>query len=412
MPTRIRLGLDDYRINRQTPNDVFCLFGQIRLKRFFYQAVEGGPGLAPLEHALGIVSGLATPALADCLGQLAADLTQQQTLAVLRDRYGVAMSVGSLRKITAALAEMLTPWRESCQVTRVLDLLKRAFASKGRFRPSLVVGRDGVMMPMRPCWEEASTATLSVYDRRGQRLGTVYLGQMPQLGQQAMTDQLTSLIEQVLSGWASDGTGALPRLHYVTDAGHHPQTFFHEVLHPMRHPVTGRRLEWTWSVDYYHAAERISVLAEALFGSGREASSWAEKQRRILKEKPGGSSRVVQSAQALRRRGLVGSEKKFEEAIGYLRKYRRWMDYANYRRVGLPIGSGVTEASCKTLIGYRFKQSGMRWLREQGQHVLNLRTIAKSRIWTGVRAGWLHAFQPCKIVNTSRHSLQTGQIPA
>ena len=95
--------------------------------------------------------------------------------------YGVVLSVGSLRKITAALAETLAPWREACQVARVLQL--HAFSSRGRFRPSLVVGRDGVMMPMRPCWEEASTATLSVYDRRGQRLGTVYLGQMPRVSQ-------------------------------------------------------------------------------------------------------------------------------------------------------------------------------------------------------------------------------------
>jgi hypothetical protein len=231
---------------------------------------------------------------------------------------------------------------------------------------------------------------------------------MPELGQQTMTEQLTRLIEQVLSGWE----GALPRLHYVTDAGHHPQDFFRTVLARMRHPRSAQRLEWTWAVDFYHAAERISTLAEALFGSGRQASAWAEKQRRILKHKTGGSCRVVQSALALRRRhGLAGSEKKFDEALNYLRKYRRWMDYAQYVRLGLPIGSGVTEAACKTLIGYRFKQSGMRWLREQGQHVLNLRTIAKSGLWHTVRHHWLTTFTPCRPVTSRTPAVPTHEIP-
>jgi len=51
------------------------------------------------------------------------------------------------------------------------------------------------------------------------------------------------------------------------------------------------------------------------------------------------------------------------------------MDYQGYRRRGLPIGSGVTEAACKTVFTQRFKRSGMRWSRESGQVILDLRVI-------------------------------------
>lgn len=77
--------------------------------------------------------------------------------------------------------------------------------------------------------------------------------------------------------------------------------------------------------------------------------------RKILKNKPARASQVVQIAQALRRRrALPGGRKEFEQAMAYLKKYRRWMDYHGYRRVALPIGSGVTEAACKTIFDYRF----------------------------------------------------------
>ena len=272
LPTRLRVGLDEYRRNRRTPRDLCCLFGRIRLWRAVYQAVEPGmPGLFPLEQALGIVARLATPALADQVGRLMAELPQQQTQAVLPERYAVSCSVKSLRKVTAALAESLSPLRQEAQAARLVERLRQAFASAGKNRPMLVAGRDGVMVQTRPCWEEASTATVSVYDRRGRRLGTVYLGRMPELGQAAMTRELSDLLRAVLSAWE----GPLPRLHYVTDAGNHPLEFYRRVLRPMRHPRTGKRLQWTWSVDYFHAAERITKLAETIFGVGREASAWA-----------------------------------------------------------------------------------------------------------------------------------------
>jgi hypothetical protein len=386
------------------------LFGPIRLWRVVYQAVEPGtPGLFPLEQALGIVGRLATPALADQVGRLTAELTQQQTQAVLRQRYGVSWSVKSLRKVTAALAESLAPLRQEAQVARLMELLRQAFASAGKNRPMLVAGRDGVMVQTRPCWEEASTATVSVYDRRRRRLGTVYLGRMPELGQAAMTRELSDLLLAVLRTWE----GPLPRLHYVTDAGNHPLEFYRRVLRPMRHPRTGKRLEWTWSVDYFHAAERITKLAETIFGVGREASAWAAKMRRVLKEKTSGVSRVLHSVGALRqRRGLAGSQKDYRQAVNYLRRFARYMNYREYRRVNLPIGSGVTEAACKTIFNYRFKQSGMRWHCVTGQHVLDLRVILKSGVWQRVYRTYLRSYTPCQLATPAAQKLAYLVFPA
>jgi hypothetical protein len=133
LPTRLRIGLHEYRRNRRTPRDLFCLFGPLRLWRVAYQAVAlGTPGLFPLQQALGIVARLATAALADQVGRLMAELTQQQTQAVLRERYGVSWSVKSLRKVTAALAESLSPLRQEAQVARLLHRMRQTFASQGK----------------------------------------------------------------------------------------------------------------------------------------------------------------------------------------------------------------------------------------------------------------------------------------
>ena len=46
--------------------------------------------------------------------------------------------------------------------------------------------------------------------------------------------------------------------------------------------------------------------------------------------------------------------------MSYVHPNAGWMRYARFRSQGLFVGSGVVEAGCKTVVGHRLKQSGMR----------------------------------------------------
>jgi len=392
MPAHIHYAGEDYRNRRRkTPNRfVATLFGTITLWRALYEPLEPGEhALFPLEICLGLHAGIATPALADRVGQYAAESTQKQVMAQLLEHHGVHWSVETLRNVTAAMAEPFGEHRHAAQVAKVLGWLEQADRSKGNRKPVLAVGRDGVFLPIRheTKYRQGATATMTVYDRAQRRLGTVYLGQMPEPGQTTLTEHLTRLIEDVLGQYA----GPLPRLEYVTDAGDHETDYYESVLRHMsdpRHP--DRYLVWQRVVDYYHACERVSKLAETLFGPGREAHAWSAKMRKRLKTKPGGVNRVLHSAAALRhRRGLVGSAHDFDTAYDYLRARMAYMDYGQYKHLGLSIGSGVTEAGCKTVFTQRLKQSGMSWEKEGGQNIVNLRVVYLSGIWNEVRQAHL-----------------------
>jgi hypothetical protein len=58
--------------------------------------------------------------------------------------------------------------------------------------------------------------------------------------------------------------------------------------------------------------------------------------------------------------------------------------HADFRAQRLPIGSGVTEAACKTVFTQRLKLSGMRWSRDGAQVILNLRVSLLSGVWDSV----------------------------
>lgn len=58
------------------------------------------------------------------------------------------------------------------------------------------------------------------------------------------------------------------------------------------------------------------------------------------------------------------------------------MSYGVYRAMGLPIGSGVTEAACKTIAKQRLCGSGMRWTLRGVGEILSLRSLVTSgRRW-------------------------------
>ena len=406
---------DHYRLKRLSPSRNWnCLFGKIRVWRWMYESTEnlGLSALFPLELHLGVVAGVATPALADRVAQLAVEFSQRQVLSVLREAHHVCWGVPTLRKVTRAMADAMSPFRHQAQVEQVLTWLQQASDEGGPRRIVLSAGRDGVMLPIRGLqkYKEAAAATLSVFNRSGKRLGTVYLGQMPEAGQVALSHELTALIRDVLSAW----TGSPLRLVYVTDAGFHPDDYFRTVLSRMPDPHRpGCYYQWEWVVDYYHACQYISQLSECLFGPGRAAYAWASKMRRWLKEKPGGVYRVLRSAGALKAvRGLIGDESDYDKAYGYLRRHAGWMDYSRYRRLRTPIGSGVTEAACKIVFTQRFKRAGMKWNIDDGQPILDLRVITLSRLWSTVRAAMLESSN-CTHLKTPSHWIEiSGQNAA
>jgi hypothetical protein len=242
--------------------------------------------------------------LASAAGRYLAEAgaTQGVVLSRLCREHGVVWGTKKLREVAARLADAMQPFCRKFQAETVLAWLKQAFDGKGNRRPVLSVGRDGITLGMQPgdSFEVATTATMTVYDRQGKRLGTVYLAQPPELGQATMSDELTALIREVLSRWE----GLTPRLCYVTDAGDNETAYYRKVLRRMRHPKTGKRLEWQWVVDYYHASLRITVMAEALFGQTHAAEAWARRMRKLLL-KPNGPSRVLHAAATQRSRHRV-----------------------------------------------------------------------------------------------------------
>jgi hypothetical protein len=407
MPSHVEFESDSYtRTYKKTPQEVATLFGKIRLRRFSYRPTHktSDPTIFPLMQQLGIVAA-ATPALAEraAFYQAEAGATQRRTLQRLKKDHGVNWGVKKLREVTERVSVAMTEERHEVQVEKLLELLEKAYASKGKHKPVLSVGRDGitVKVPVRGGFisEVACVGTVEVLDRRGKRLGTVYLAYMPESNQPTMTLQLTRLVEEVLRRWEQP----LPRLCYVTDSGDNETKYYETVLKGMLHPRTKEKLNWVRVADYYHASLRLWTMAETLFGSGPAAKRWVRRMQKLLL-KPNGIRNVLNSASALRSlHELKGKPRVvFGTAYNYMRERMEFMRYAAYLKVNIPRGSGVTEAACKTIYTQRLKLSGMIWKTAGAQTILNLRVMLLSDVW---EAGYRRVLSKVKNVKVPPYAL-------
>ena len=137
-------------------------------------------------------------------------------------------------------------------------------------------------------------------------------------------------------------------------------------------------------IDYCHTLEHLSLAAEALFGKGsKRAQAWYDKYRKKLLEQDLGARSVLHSMDYYERSCALNMSRRDALAVQrtFFKRNQARMTYADFRRRGLPIGSGPVEAACKTLIKTRLCRSGMRWTRKGGQRILDLRTYIKSNRW-------------------------------
>jgi hypothetical protein len=139
---------------------------------------------------------------------------------------------------------------------------------------------------------------------------------------------------------------------------------------------------WTETLDWYHLDERLSKCLD-LCTSARSRDSQRKRWHTQLLERDGGMRKVVRSLQRKARSVGATAAAEIQAQVGYMQRHRNRTAYATYRRSGGPIGSGITEGACKSVVGARAKRSGQRWSKRGLTAALHLRAIHESDRFAG-----------------------------
>ena len=148
--------------------------------------------------------------------------------------------------------------------------------------------------------------------------------------------------------------------------------------------VIGDGAEWIWNiakdhfpgavqiVDLFHARQHLWDLARLLHPIDiKRRNTWIGlHQKRWLDN--GKIAKLVASLRSIQTSD-PDLAKTIRTEADYFAANAVRMNYPKFRKQHLFVGSGVIEAGCKTVIGHRFKQSGMFWTVDGANAILALR---------------------------------------
>jgi len=205
-------------------------------------------------------------------------------------------------------------------------------------------------------YREASCATLSFCDAKGDLLGAVRMARAPEPKKATLKKMLADEVSAVLL--------AHPELKVmkVADGALDNRDFLSSKALP----------EGEEAIDFFHASEHLHDAVANVYGDGTHETRFRyETLRDTLRDDERGVDKAIRALKHLAtkhpRKEVVKRE------LAYFRKNRKRMNYADLKAKGFMIGSGVVEAACKTLVTQRLKQSGMRWSVPGAQAILTPR---------------------------------------
>lgn len=379
-----------HRFKEVTEKEWLTPFGLARVSRRYFQPDAGGDGVVPIDLRCGMKDRYMTPDLEEACALGSAMLVPREVETFLKKLLPVAPSATAIQKVIRQVGD----FAEEHQ-----DRIEEEMSEKAPLKPTgevLVVSWDGVTVPLREkgkkqgrpkerpggeqpkesatAWREAGVGTVSIYERdlyeqRAVRKDTRYFARMPETGMKSLVQRLEGTVAELRA-----------------------ERSFEEVVVL----CDGKPSIWnaatkaecyegaTFILDFFHAAEQLSKASETIFGKNSDkAKKWYAEYRARLKEDPDGVVALIRSLRYYTNKIRRGSQRRktLRRAIGYFGRNSNRMRYAEFLERGLPIGSGPVEAACKTVVGARLKRSGMRWNRDGGQRVLNLRVHHLSKRW-------------------------------
>jgi hypothetical protein len=378
-----------YRRIMSSGKNYLTTAGEVRVERHLFRRVGGEKErcICPMELGAGIIGGYATPRAARQMSFAAAHLPPREAADLFVEIGGMRPSHTTIDNQPKIIAEVWEAnrqaWEEVLRQTEEVSPQATVVA----------ISLDGVMAPVRQAdgtkketsagkqasgplgYREIGCGSVALYDQDGQRLNTVRYGRMPERKKATLRQQLTAECQHIL--------GQVPHVKVVKLADGAPDNWdYLSNLDLGLSPSALADLEQIEIVDFCHAADHLKRGCDAIWPHNPDKSKAKfETLRTTLKEVAGGADKVIRSFRSYLGRLSGKNKAALQTELTYFLNQRPRMDYAVYLKQGLPIASGVIEATCKTLVTQRMKCSGMRWGIPGGQAILSLRCVIQSNRW-------------------------------
>lgn len=359
------------------PRQLLTLVGVVRWKRRVSRCPNrcSGSQKAPFDAMLGIVPDQKTSIELVRLGcLLAVFLPFELAASVLQQLSGIAVSDATLWNWVQVMGTQAHNQIETeLQNFGNGSIIEPDVLDPNLSKMPLIIAADGVTVPFRSqentpkgkiVWREIKVALLTrlgqhqttsgkTITRLHQRRLVAVLGDIDALKPRLQLEAVRQGVNTATQiAWLSDGARGFWRLYQECFAEH----------------AIG-------ILDFYHAVQHLWQAAVAYSDGNptRTPQMWFARMRHQLRH--GFGKRIIKELDWLSKYKNTAEVTKpiLRQVRDYLKNHIDHIQYRQFKKQDLPIGSGMVESACKWLIGQRFKGTGMRWSEDGFNHLLHLR---------------------------------------
>ena len=329
-------------------------YGEIEIERHVYQTSKGGTTFCPLERDARIIL-TSTPKFAAQISHKMAEMAGAQVRDDLSANHDRKVSLALIQRLSEAVSSIVQIKEESWSY-HVPEIKATTIKTVG-------IGLDGTCMLMcEGSYRQAVVGTISLYDKEGERQHTTYIAAAPEYGKEKFKERLTREIERTKQLY--------PRALYIgiADGAHDNWEFLEQ--HTTKQ-----------TLDFYHATEYLTKVSESIFSTSEEKKNWLDDRCHQLKHTPGAATNILDEMSNFKNNDLTDKQRDtVDAAVTYFKNNidKSRMNYAESVSNNHVIGSGVTEAACKTIVKQRLCKSGMKWKEKGASIILSLRTLVRS----------------------------------
>ena len=189
-----------YRRVAPTQRKIMTSVGEVSYWRPRYR-IDGEASIVPVDEHVCFAEGYFTELAAEQGVFLMSSLPARECVSLFEKLRIEGASLSSLQR----LAEVAGVHWEACKEQALAEI--RAAETVPEEAATVCISLDGTMLPMlaegkdggkATKWKEASVGTVSCYDDAGERLRTLYLGQMPETRKSTLKQQLADELARVL----------------------------------------------------------------------------------------------------------------------------------------------------------------------------------------------------------------------
>jgi len=131
-------------------------------------------------------------------------------------------------------------------------------------------------------------------------------------------------------------------------------------------------------LDYFHLRDNAQKARQVLFGDAEEGQAWRDRIMGLFYTQGVQAGIDALFDERKKRRGR--QREAIDRLLGYVVERTEMIRYPTFRRRGWQIGSGPTEAQCKTSTS-RVKGRGRRWDAKNAESIMTLSCLSASRGW-------------------------------